>query len=1848
MSIRTKLIIMFLTMALIPTSLVGYLAFINFKSAIQKSELRHLQDILTFKTYRLETYFSILRTDMEITLDRYLWKKNLPLLAKEPNNPGSKILDEEIKKTQTALSTLGVVDILIITNGKVVYSIRPQPDFSETAQKNPSQKNALEQGKKGIFFSDIYYDYLHDKRFEMMVTAPINDFNNTFVGLVVFEVDMKGAYDIVQEPIALGKTGEAFVGKKVGDELIFLSPLKLEPSWTLTKKIKIGSSIAEPLQEAVQGKTGAGIRTDYRGEQVFAAWGYLPHFDWGMVVKIDSKEALADATNVRNLSILIFSIVLVLSTIMALSEAQSLSAPIKNLTRGAEIIGKGNLGYKIRSDQKDEIGQLSRAFNKMTTDLQTTTASRDELNREVEERKKKEEELEKLINILKALKDSSMVVTQAQDENSLLEGICKIITEECGYAMAAVLYAENDANKTLRPIVCSCLDQTIFKSMKFSWGDNELGQGAAATAIRTGKIEIFEDIQHNKRLTQWSKLIEREGYNSAIGIPLKISSVIFGAVTLFSYQLQPCTENEKNFLLELANDMSAGISFIFEKNARIEAQNNLRRSLEQLELATEAGGVGTWDYDIVNNKVSFDTKGKEMFGLEHSEEMTYEKTIKIIHPDDHKLIEKTISQCIVENKEFDIEFRALPHGREHWFYAKGHGFFNESKQCIRMAGVFIDITERKKSTEALRESEERFRKMADAMHQLVWIAKPDGYIFWYNQRWYEYTGTTPEQMEGWGWQSVHDPAILPAVLNKWKSSIAKGEQFEMEFPLRRADGCFRQFLTRSVPLKDAKGQVLQWFGTNTDIEDITEAQKALAESEEKYRTLFESIDEGFCIIQVLFDENEKPYDYVFILVNPAFQYQSGISDAVGKKAKDIMPMLEQHWIETFGRVALTGQSTRYENYASDLNRFFEVYTFRTGNPEERKVALIFTDITKRKKDEQQIKEINEELMQSNKELLQVNRILKALSDSSKAMTQVEDEKTFYNEICEIVNKDIGYPMVMITQAFDDEEKTVKPVAYGGFAKGYVESLKLSWGDNDYGRGPTGTAIRTGQWFVLRDISASPRFEAWRDEALKQGYISVIAFPLKEHDKPFGTLTVFASTSDSFLPYEIDLLNELANDVAVGITIINARLRLQDTNEKLKELSIDLHHSNKELTKANRVLRALSDSNQAMMQAEDETSFLKQICEIVNKTCGYSMVTIVFAKDDPEKTLELKAYAGFGEEYAKNFKLSWGDNEYGQGPCGTAIRSRKPVISKNIMTDPLFEPWIEKAQKAGYVSAMSIPLTRGVNEAIGSLNVFSDKADAFSEDEVKLLSELANDLAAGIVLIETRLELKHSNQELSTNKIELEMQMEELRTMQVRLQESQKQFADLFNLAPVGYVILDKHRVITMANFSAAAILKREIKYLVGKPLAVYVSSKSKDDFFEHIEKVLEENEKQYCELELKLLDNSLVDVSLQSEAIEDENGVVTGCRTTIMDITERRQAQEAIERQAELIDLSPDAIIVRQLDGTVKFWSEGAEMLYGWTREEAIGMSTHKLFQTRFPEPMDEILTNLQHEGRWSGELVHRNKDGGEVTVQSRWLARYDAKGQVAEILESNVDITERKQAEEALQELNEKLKQSNKEYENFADIVSHDLREPLRAISGFVELLKMKYSDKLDENANRYIDFAFNGAKNMRTMLLGLLEYSRVQSQGQEFAAVDMNKALKDAMDNLLASISENKAQITNDKLPVVEGDESQLVRLLQNLIHNGLKYRKEENPKIHIGCKRRDKEWLFSVSDNGIGISQYFQKQLFTIFKREHKKKEVKGEGIGLAVCRRIVERHKGKIWAQSEEDKGSIFYFTIPAKI
>ncbi len=273
-----------------------------------------------------------------------------------------------------------------------------------------------------------------------------------------------------------------------------------------------------------------------------------------------------------------------------------------------------------------------------------------------------------------------------------------------------------------------------------------------------------------------------------------------------------------------------------------------------------------------------------------------------------------------------------------------------------------------------------------------------------------------------------------------------------------------------------------------------------------------------------------------------------------------------------------------------------------------------------------------------------------------------------------------------------------------------------------------------------------------------------------------------------------------------------------------------------------------------------------------------------------------------------------------------------------------------------------------------------------------------------------------------------------------------------------------------------------------------------------------------------------------------------------------------------------------------------------------------------------------------------------EAEVAERKRAEDEAERHARDLSFLNLDlekeIAERKRAEDEAERHARELARSNAELEQFAYVASHDLQEPLRVISGYVQLIARRYKGRLDESADEFIAFAVDGANRMQGLISDLLAYSRVGSAAREFSLTDCSAAMESAMVNLKTAIQESGAKVTSSKLPKVLADQSQVIQLFQNLIANAIKYRGPGPPSIHVGATRKGDDWVFSVRDNGIGIDPKYHDRIFIIFQRLHGKNEYSGTGIGLAICKKIVERHGGAIWVESAPGQGCTFYFTIPA--
>jgi PAS domain S-box-containing protein len=381
-----------------------------------------------------------------------------------------------------------------------------------------------------------------------------------------------------------------------------------------------------------------------------------------------------------------------------------------------------------------------------------------------------------------------------------------------------------------------------------------------------------------------------------------------------------------------------------------------------------------------------------------------------------------------------------------------------------------------------------------------------------------------------------------------------------------------------------------------------------------------------------------------------------------------------------------------------------------------------------------------------------------------------------------------------------------------------------------------------------------------------------------------------------------------------------------------------------------------------------------------------------------------------------------------------------------------------------------------------------------------------------------------------------------------------------------------------------------------------------------------------------------LDVRLDDSA-GDELGQLAGEFNKMAEALVEQQTH--LRRRAEqFFNLSPDLLCTVNSTGRIQDLNPAWDMTLGYAREELKGRLLSNLVHPDDWTATQSMLQQILEQGSGRFENRCRHKRG-----HYRWLAWVVVSSSQDQLLYAAArDITERRLAEERMRQQTDELERSNRELQEFAYVTSHDLQEPLQMVANHVQLLSRRYRGRLDQDADEFIDFALEGTNRLQSLIVDLLTYSKVGTSGQKFAPVEMESIFTRVMETYRPIIEDCRGEITHDVLPVVMGDDEQMVQLLQNLVDNSIKFRSKEPPHIHIGARQLSERWLFFVRDNGIGIDPQYTERVFVIFQRLHSRDDYPGTGIGLAICRKIIERHGGHIWVDSEPGKGATFYFTL----
>jgi len=487
-----------------------------------------------------------------------------------------------------------------------------------------------------------------------------------------------------------------------------------------------------------------------------------------------------------------------------------------------------------------------------------------------------------------------------------------------------------------------------------------------------------------------------------------------------------------------------------------------------------------------------------------------------------------------------------------------------------------------------------------------------------------------------------------------------------------------------------------------------------------------------------------------------------------------------------------------------------------------------------------------------------------------------------------------------------------------------------------------------------------------------------------------------------------------------------------------------------------------------------------------------------------------------------------------------------------------------------------------------------------------------------------------------------------------LAQMESKYHELLEAAPDAMVVVNQGGDIVLLNLQAEKQFGYRRDELLGQKVTAIIPEGFAERLIADDLRSAEDAQAQQIGAGIELIgrrkDGSDFPIELMLSPLASTEGTLV--TAAIRDISARKAAEKHLAQMESkyrgLLEAAPDAMVVVNQGGDIVLLNVQAEKQFGYRRDELLGQKVTNIIPEGFAERLvaDDLRSAEDALAQRIGtgiELIARRKDGDEFPIEIMLSPLESTEGTL--VTAAIRDISVRKAAEANLLQKMKELYRSNEELEQFAYFASHDLQEPLRMVASYTQLLSKRYKGKLDADADEFIAFAVDGASRMQRLIQDLLAYSRVGRKGMGLVKISSEDALKQALVNLRGAIEESNAVVTHDPLPTVLADEMQLIQLFQNLVANAIKYQKPGVPLVHISAaKGGAKKWLFSVRDNGLGIDPQYFDRIFGLFQRLHKREEFAGTGIGLAICKKIVERHGGRISVESQPGHGSTFYFTL----
>lgn len=1341
-------------------------------------------------------------------------------------------------------------------------------------------------------------------------------------------------------------------------------------------------------------------------------------------------------------------------------------------------------------------------------------------------------------------------------------------------------------------------------------------------------------------------------------------------------------------------------------------QQQLEAEHRRLKEAQAIGCVGSFEWHAANDQISWSDEMYRIHGLEPQTggAITMETVMSFVHPDDLERVSGAFSGCRQEFGNFTLSHRIVrADGEIRHVIRKLQSFGDENGSVARLSGTVQDITEQQKIEEQLRERTHYLRRIQETVPDMISITELATRKFTYlNTEAFFADGFDPESL------NTKSPEELSAIIHPEDreavatyfqnlSTASDDEVTTAEYRAKDDHGQWKSFFVRGrVFQRDPSGTVTHVLNV---IENITERKKSEAEilrlkdevaqkATDKYQALFTSIDEGFYLCEVIFDENEQAVDIRYLEENPAAFRMTG-KRFVGKTLKEINPAYEPYWYQIWGEVARTGESWRMEQYSDVDKKWFDYHISKVGSSESRQVTVVFQDITERKLREQQ-----------QEYLLRLNDALHLLADPveiQRAAMQVLGE---HLQVDRVVYSDINieedYFEIHDNYATESVQKITGRFPYSAF-------------------GDSTEKNKNGETLVIHDVTVVVDDDNEKAQFFAMNVQAVVAVPLIKNGKLVMNLSFHQTTPRQWRADEIVLIEETAERTLAAVERAKAEQALRRSEERINKLisllpaGVYTCDAEGRITYYNRRAAALWGREPKLGDEQDKFCGAFRLWQPDGSPIQHVQTAMADAVQNGEsfRNLEVMLEQPNGTRLIANVNIDpLFDSE---GKIAGAINvfvditDRKEAEEKlrdfaQALEQQVAERTADLKESAAFVEEITqtTPDRITIHDAAtteilytnhphfwkalyGNNAIYQDTKEQRAiglvhPDEAEKFRQFLvqrNSLADGEVReMELRLKgdkwvlirskvFKRDNQGAATQIISFTTDI----TEQVKAEkEIETNLAILQHAEALAQIGSWEYNIAT-GDFTWSEGMYR----IFGLPNSMRVKPETYLDFSVEedrsvAKRIVKNLRKAYQSFEETMQirrGDSLRLLRIKGSVVKDEAGHPQKLIGVDLDITDLKEAEKKVQEYQHWLEqtalASPDAITIYNLvEKQPVYLNSCLANWLGTTNEDLVKMGIDGRLQLIHPDDRLRVLHfNEKIKAVGDDELLSleyrlRRKDDSLIWIRNRSkVFQRDARGNVTHLLSVLQDVTETKASERVLKTLNanlekkaQELESANEEITSFAFVASHDLKEPLRKIHTFTNLL-LTQETMLSEAGRKNLEKLDSSVNRLNLLINDVLTLTKVHVENEKPAPTDLNRLLERLQREMQGAWA--GATIEVGSLPAILGMENQLFYLFKNLISNGVKFQEKGNvPLIQIAALQEDGYQKITVSDNGIGIEPDYHKKIFEIFRRLHSRTEYEGTGMGLSICKKIMEKHGGKITVESSPGKGTVFTCWFPLSL